>query len=148
MGPGLTLLARRLDGSEFPTEISLSYMSTKEGRFAIASIRDVTQQKQRERELEAAKVEALSSTKVKSEFLASMSHEIRTPLNAIIGMSDLLWETTLSLEQRTYLRVFRRAGDTLLTLINDILDLSKIEAGHMELDSVAFNLEDVIDKVM
>ena len=148
MGPGLTLLARRLDGSEFPTEISLSYMSTKEGRFAIASIRDVTQQKQRERELEAAKVEALSSTKVKSEFLASMSHEIRTPLNAIIGMSDLLWETTLSSEQRTYLRVFRRAGDTLLTLINDILDLSKIEAGHMELDSVAFNLEDVIDKVM
>ena len=123
-------------------------MDTSEGRFAIASIRDVTQQKLYERELEAAKFEALSSTKVKGEFLASMSHEIRTPLNAIIGTADLLWETPLSAEQRKYLRVFRRAGDTLLSLINDILDLSKIESGYMELDSMAFNLEELIDRVM
>ena len=148
MGTSFTLSAKHRDGSEFPAEVSLSYMDTREGRFAIASIRDVTQQKQRERELEAAKVEALSSTKVKSEFLASMSHEIRTPLNAIIGTADLLWDTSLSSEQRKYLRLFRRASDTLLSLINDILDLSKIESGYMELDSVAFNLEEVIDKVM
>jgi len=148
MGTGLTLSARRRDGSEFPTEVSLSYMDTLEGRFAIASIRDVTQQKLHERDLEMAKSEALASTKVKTEFLASMSHEIRTPLNAIIGTADLLWETPLSAEQRKYLRVFRRASDTLLSLINDILDLSKIESGYMKLDSVTFNLEDVIDKVM
>lgn len=148
MGTGLTLSARRRDGSEFPTEVSLSYMDTLDGRFAIASIRDVTQQKLHERDLEAAKSEALASTRIKSEFLASMSHEIRTPLNAIIGTADLLWETPLSAEQRKYLRVFRRASDTLLSLINDILDLSKIESGYMKLDSVTFNLEDVIDKVM
>ncbi len=148
MGSGLTLSARRQDSSEFSAEVSLSYMDTLEGRFAIASIRDVTQQKLHERELETAKIDALSSTKVKSEFLASMSHEIRTPLNAIIGTADLLWETPLSGEQRKYLRVFRRASDTLLSLINDILDLSKIESGYMTLDSVAFNLEDVVDKVM
>ena len=148
MGSRLTLSARRRDGSEFPTEVSLSYMDTLEGRFAIASIRDVTQQKLHERDLEMAKSEALASTKVKTEFLASMSHEIRTPLNAIIGTADLLWETPLSAEQRKYLRVFRRASDTLLSLINDILDLSKIESGYMKLDSVTFNLEDVIDKVM
>jgi len=148
MGAGLILSGRHKNGSEFSADVSLSFMDTSEGRFAIASIRDVTQQKYYEQELERAKIEALSSTKVKSEFLASMSHEIRTPLNAIIGMSDLLWETTLSSEQRKYLRVFRRAGDTLLNLINDILDLSKIEAGYMELDSTAFNLEEVVDKVV
>lgn len=148
MGTDLFLSALCRDGHEFPAEISLGYMDTPEGRIAIATIRDITQQKLRERELETARVEALTSTKVKSEFLASMSHEIRTPLNAIIGTADLLWETPLSAEQRKYLRVFRRGSDTLLTLINDILDLSKIESGYMTLDSVAFNLEDIVDKVM
>ncbi|MDH5641045.1 MAG: response regulator, partial [Nitrospira sp.] len=148
MGAGLILSGRHQNGSEFSADVSLSFMDTPEGRFAIASIRDVTQQKQHEQELETAKIEALSSTKVKSEFLASMSHEIRTPLNAIIGTADLLWETPLSSEQRKYLRVFRRAGDTLLSLISDILDLSKIESGYMELDSITFNLEELIDKVM
>ena len=148
MGAGLMLSGRLHNGSEFSTDVSLSFMDTPEGRFAIASIRDVTLQKQHEQELEAAKMEALSSTRVKSEFLASMSHEIRTPLNAIIGTADLLWDTPLSSEQRKYLRVFRRAGDALLGLISDILDLSKIEAGYMELDSISFNLEELIDKIM
>jgi CheY-like chemotaxis protein/anti-sigma regulatory factor (Ser/Thr protein kinase) len=75
-----------------------------------------------------------------------MSHEIRTPLNAIIGSADLLWETTLSAEQSEYVGMFRRAGATLLSVINDVLDLSKIEAGHLELDPIEFDLVDLVEQ--
>jgi signal transduction histidine kinase len=91
---------------------------------------------------------AQSLNLAKSAFVATMSHEIRAPMNAILGMSDMLWESELDADQREYVEVLRRAGAGLLALINDILDLSKIEAGRLELEHVEFDLEDVVDQAI
>lgn len=99
------------------------------------------------KELAIARDEAVEAVRMKSEFLASMSHEIRTPLNAIIGMSDLMYETKLTPEQGQYVSVFRKAGNALLSLVNDILDLSKIEADQLVLEEIPFNVIELIEEV-
>ena len=98
-------------------------------------------------ELKTRNQEVERATRAKSDFLAAMSHEIRTPMNAIIGMAELLCQTELTSDQRKYVEVFQRAGENLLKLINDILDLSKVESGKTELESVDFDLADLIAKV-
>ena len=99
-------------------------------------------------DLMAAREAALAASQAKSEFLSSMSHEIRTPMNAILGMAELLEETPLNNDQKKFLGIMRNNGDALLCLINDILDLAKVEAGRLVLERVDFDLENLTDKVV
>jgi PAS domain S-box-containing protein len=110
--------------------------------------RDISDLKKSARELLKAKEDAERSLKVKESFLANMSHEIRTPMNGVIGMIDLLNETPLQPEQKDYVKTIKRSSQTLLNILNDILDLSKIEAGKMELHEAPIALKEVFDKLL
>jgi PAS domain S-box-containing protein len=133
---------RRKDGSIFDVESSVQYRPTDGGRF-VSFLRDITDRKQMMEDLKRAATAAEVANRAKSDFLANMSHELRTPLNGILGFSDLLYDGIageLNKEQKEYAGLIHSSGKHLLSLISDILDLSKVEAGKMELELSRFPL--------
>jgi len=112
----------------------------------IISNENITPRKLAEEEMKKARNMAEDASRAKSDFIAGMSHEIRNPMNSIIGMADMLSNTALTDEQRKYVQLLHTASETLLDLINDVLDLSKIESGHLSLEEINFNLLDLVEK--
>ncbi|MGH7779178.1 MAG: ATP-binding protein [Candidatus Binataceae bacterium] len=135
---------RNRAGAITPTLTSASIIALGSEDCVLAIIRDIAALKRAEAQIVAAGEAARTATRAKSAFLAGMSHEIRTPMNAMLGMADLLWESRLAPEQREYVRIFRTTGNSMLKLIDDILDLSKVEAGRLTLESADFDLRESI----
>ncbi|MDY0008643.1 MAG: ATP-binding protein [Bdellovibrionales bacterium] len=139
------LEGRRKDGSAFPIEASVAKIDI-DGQVAYTGIvRDITERKEIETTLQQAKTQAEKATQAKSDFLANMSHELRTPLNSIIGMTRLLYEDkTLGREHKDMVGISYKSATRLLDIVNDILDLSKVEAGELLLENTPFSLEDTV----
>jgi len=143
IGIGRETIAQRKDGTTFPVELSVSESRSSNRRTFIGIVRDITLRKQTEEALQAAKQKAEQASQVKSDFLANMSHELRTPMNSILGFTTrLLGRLNGKLSERDWdaLETIDRNARHLLALINDILDLSKVEAGKMDLDPTRFDL--------
>jgi len=134
-----------LDGKDL---IQIVYVDITEKVEALNKLEEYSKElKLKNIELEQARDKAREASRAKSEFLSTMSHEIRTPMNSIIGMAELLQDTNLSEQQKKYVNIFQNAGESLLTLINDILDLSKIEAGKVKIEKEKFNLADTVEDI-
>ncbi len=127
--------------------LCVRFQSMSDGNWVATSI-DKTEELKHQAELRTAKRTAEAASKAKSQFLANMSHEIRTPLNAVLGFASLLRDSTLDERQRDFVDTIADSGESLLAILNDILDVSKIEAGALELEETSFNLERLVRSIM
>ena len=137
------------DGSEFPVEYtSTPIMEGQQVAGVVVTFRDITERKQAQEAMHQAKLVAETANRAKSDFLASMSHELRTPLNGILGYAQILKrDSALGEKQKAGVEVIQRSGEHLLTLINDILDLAKIEAKKLEMQATDFQLPDFLQQI-
>lgn len=142
-------LNKRKDGTVFWEKAVISPVRDVSGKIInyVGIKYDITESKKFNDEIIKARAEAEKANNAKSFFLASMSHEIRTPMNAVIGMTDLLLETELSPEQKNYVMTVNNSAETLLSILNDILDLSKIESGGLKLESRVISLKDIVKNI-
>jgi len=135
------------DNKIIPVEVNTRMIDYKRDTVGLSIVRNISDRKKIEKALKKAKEVAEIANKAKSEFLSSMSHEIRTPLNAIIGTAELLQATRLNPRQKEYVKILEIAGENLLSLIGNILDISKIESGQIEPEKIEFDLKEVISKI-
>lgn len=131
-------------GKIFPIELSVTGMRIANQREYTVVMRDISERKANEVRLRNARDEAEQANRIKSEFLGNMSHELRTPMNAVIGMTDLVLDSDLTQEQRHHLTIVAKSAHSLLSLLNEILDLTKLERGSMEIELLTFELRSAV----
>jgi two-component system, sensor histidine kinase and response regulator len=141
---------RKKDGSEIIVEMNVRVVKKSDGtvRYFEGFVNDITERKRVEVALQQAKEAAEAANQAKSQFLANMSHDIRTPMNGIIGMTDLILDTGLTAEQREYLTVVKTSADSLLRLLDDILDFAKIEARKLNIEPLEFRLRESLESTL
>ena len=148
--PPFDTVRRRADGSDVSVSVSASPIRDSDGNLQgyISIARDISDRVRAAEVLRDALEEAERASQAKSQFLANISHELRTPMNAIIGMTELALDEELSPELRDYLETTRESADLLLSLVNDVLDISKLEAGKFVLEDVGFSLRELVDETV
>ncbi len=144
---GNEALAIQPSGATFPVDLRFAGVNVRGETLYIAILTDITARKSTEAALIAAKEQAESAVRTKSEFLAMMSHEIRTPMNGVLGMTSLLSDSALTVEQRQYLDAVRHSAQLLMGVINDILDFSKVEAGKLTIEPIPFDMQVAVAEV-